>query len=335
MKATPLISVIVPVYNVEEYLPRCIESILKQTYKNLEIILVDDGSPDKCPEICDEYAQNDSRTIVIHKQNGGVSKARNIGIEKATGEFIAFVDSDDYLDETMYEKLILKQQEQNSDLVFARFKEVTEQNQTYVKEDSLKQFCEIKDLSFLLNRSTKRTYKDNYKYIYNYVMGSLWRSLFRASTIKEIKFNEDLKVMEDLIFLLEVILNNPNCTLDYVDDYLYNYFVRANSASSSKNPKVIENSKNFLMTLEGLIGETKYANYIKVFKFFCYSECVINKVVYNIKLNLQEIKNWNDKENYKAYISTNLDFKVKIRGFLIKHKMSKTLKLITKLYCKN
>ena len=92
-----MISVIVPVYKVEKYLPRCVDSILAQTYKDLEIILVDDGSPDNCGEICDEYALKDSRIKVIHKQNGGLSDARNVGIEAAKGEYISFIDSDDYI----------------------------------------------------------------------------------------------------------------------------------------------------------------------------------------------------------------------------------------------
>ena len=96
-KKNPLISVIVPVYNVEEYLDKCVESIINQTYKNLEIILVDDGSPDNCPEKCDEWAKKDKRIKVIHKKNGGLSDARNAGIEIASGKFITFIDSDDYI----------------------------------------------------------------------------------------------------------------------------------------------------------------------------------------------------------------------------------------------
>ena len=91
----PLISVIVPIYKVEEYLNRCVESLVNQTYKNLEIILVDDGSPDNCPEMCDRWAKQDKRIRVIHKKNGGLSDARNAGMRIATGEYIAFVDSDD------------------------------------------------------------------------------------------------------------------------------------------------------------------------------------------------------------------------------------------------
>lgn len=99
------ISVIVPVYRVEEYLPKCVESIINQTYKNLEIILVDDGSPDRCGQMCDEYAKEDDRIRVVHKQNGGLSSARNAGLDVATGEYIGFVDSDDYIAPEMYETL--------------------------------------------------------------------------------------------------------------------------------------------------------------------------------------------------------------------------------------
>ena len=101
-----LISIIIPVYKVEKYLEKCIESVLKQTYTNLQIILVDDGSPDNCGKICDEYAKKDSRIEVIHKANGGLSDARNVGISKAKGRYIGFVDSDDYIKEDMYEILL-------------------------------------------------------------------------------------------------------------------------------------------------------------------------------------------------------------------------------------
>ena len=121
MPKHPLISVIVPVYKVEQYLDNCINSLLAQTYKNLEIILIDDGSPDNCPAICDEYAKKDSRIIVVHKQNEGVSVARNVGINIAKGNFIAFVDSDDSIEPNMYEKLIEKQQTEDFDLVFCRY----------------------------------------------------------------------------------------------------------------------------------------------------------------------------------------------------------------------
>lgn len=102
----PLISVIVPVYNVEKYLDRCIESIVNQTYKNLEIILIDDGSPDNCPQMCDDWEKKDSRIIVIHLENGGAGKARNAGLKICTGDYISFVDSDDCIHERFHETLL-------------------------------------------------------------------------------------------------------------------------------------------------------------------------------------------------------------------------------------
>ena len=112
----PLISVIVPVYKVEKYLHRCVDSILNQTYRNLEIILVDDGSPDNCGTICDEYAAKDSRIRVIHQENAGVSAARNAGLDACTGEYVAFVDSDDYIMPEMYETMLSALLEKNVDI---------------------------------------------------------------------------------------------------------------------------------------------------------------------------------------------------------------------------
>ena len=112
----PLISVIVPIYNVEKYLARCVDSIVNQTYKNLEIILVDDGSPDLCPQMCDDYAEKDSRIKVVHKKNGGLSDARNAGMAVATGEYISFIDSDDYVSDDFFECLLDVMNKENSDI---------------------------------------------------------------------------------------------------------------------------------------------------------------------------------------------------------------------------
>lgn len=113
----PQVSVIVPVYNVEHYIHRALDSLLNQTYPHLDIILVDDGSPDKCPQICDEYARKDNRVRVIHKKNGGLSDARNVGLDIATGEYITFLDSDDYILPDTVEKFLRTAHEQNVDVV--------------------------------------------------------------------------------------------------------------------------------------------------------------------------------------------------------------------------
>lgn len=115
----PLLSIIVPIYNVEQYLRRCVDSLCAQTYHNLEIILVDDGSPDCCGQICEEYAKIDSRIVVVHKSNGGLSSARNAGLEIAKGDYIAFVDSDDWVDYDSYEKLLNLAQKYDARIVCA------------------------------------------------------------------------------------------------------------------------------------------------------------------------------------------------------------------------
>lgn len=150
----PLISVIVPIYNVEKYLDRCIESIVNQTYKNLEIILVDDGSPDNSPKMCDDWAKKDRRIIVIHKENGGLSDARNAGIDIAKGEYIGFVDSDDWIDKNMYKILYTNLIKYEADLSCCEIIRVKNENHSnfrrynnkielYTQEEYMKIFFKI------------------------------------------------------------------------------------------------------------------------------------------------------------------------------------------------
>ena len=123
---TPLVSIIVPIYKVESYLRRCLDSVVSQTYTNLEIILVDDGSPDGCPQICDEYASKDSRIIVIHKENGGLSDARNVGLDICKGEYISFVDSDDWINNHYIEKLLSAAETVKADIAVASCKYISD-----------------------------------------------------------------------------------------------------------------------------------------------------------------------------------------------------------------
>ena len=118
----PLVSVVVPIYNVELYLKECVASILSQTYKNIEVILVDDESPDLCGKICDDYAAMDGRIKVVHKKNGGLSDARNAGMKVATGDLITFVDSDDYISKNFVKILFEAMSENNSDIAIANMK---------------------------------------------------------------------------------------------------------------------------------------------------------------------------------------------------------------------
>ncbi len=312
MKKDPLLSVIVPIYKVEEYLSKCLDSIINQTYKNLEIILVDDGSPDKCPQICDEYAKKDNRIKVIHKENGGVSSARNLGLDVSKGEFVTFVDSDDWLDETMYEKMMAKQKEENLDLIFARYKSVRDGLIVDIKEEQLDDFCKTNDLSYMLNHFTKFKIIDNVRYNYDYVMCSIWRMLFRKVCVSNIRFDTSIRYMEDCIFVYETFLQNQ-LKSGFVDDYLYYYLHRETSATNIKGSYLINNSKNISKKLLEIFTNTKYIELAKAKIFFCYFDCVNSKYRLKYDIDLKEVRDLNKRENYLAAkrIKKNLKSKVK------------------------
>lgn len=147
----PQISVIVPVYNVEQYLSRCLDSIINQTYRNFEVILVDDGSPDKCPEICDYYALQDNRIKVIHKENGGLADARNEGIRASSGEFITFIDSDDFVSFRYLEVLLDGITRHNADIIIAKF-------QRFESKNNIKNFVIIDDWKLLSKEDVFQKY---------------------------------------------------------------------------------------------------------------------------------------------------------------------------------
>ena len=172
-----LISVIVPVYKVEKYLRKCVDSIIAQTYNNLEIILVDDGSPDNCGKICDEYSEKDTRIKVIHQQNGGLSAARNAGLDIATGDYIGFVDSDDYIAPDMYEKLLNALKENDANLSICNFVYVDSNGNDLnlyppvsakiIESDRIMQlFCEKDIVCFIttVNRLYKKHIFDNLRF---------------------------------------------------------------------------------------------------------------------------------------------------------------------------
>jgi glycosyltransferase involved in cell wall biosynthesis len=135
----PLVSIVVPVYKVEKYLERCVKSLLCQTLHDIEIILVDDGSPDRCPQICDEYASRDERIKVVHKRNGGLSSARNAGLLVATGSYIGFVDSDDDVSLDMYERMLTIIEKYNTDFVMSDYLRIADDKSTSLKTTDIHQ----------------------------------------------------------------------------------------------------------------------------------------------------------------------------------------------------
>lgn len=193
----PKISVIVPVYKVEKYLERCVDSIINQTYKNLEIILIDDGSPDLCPVICDKYAEKDSRIIVIHKENGGLSDARNAGINVSCGEYIVFIDSDDFVKEKYIEKLYEAIQKDDSDLSMCGF--------TLVDEEGKIISTNLNNSPLVDGTMTGREVLEKY-YGFNgwqYVVS--WNKLYKREIFNKIRFpygktHEDEFVFHNIMF---------------------------------------------------------------------------------------------------------------------------------------
>lgn len=204
------VSVIVPVYKAEKYLERCILSILNQTYTNLELILIDDGSPDNSGLICDKFAREDTRIKVIHKDNGGVSSARNIGIDVATGEYITFVDSDDYIDTNMLKDLCDLFSE-GVDLVVSSVTMITKNDTNiYSMEDRFYTASELME-SFCLEKFPIIT------------LCAPWCKLFKRDIIvnNDLSFNENMSLSEDVVFNMQYLSKIKNIVMTSKNYYFY------------------------------------------------------------------------------------------------------------------
>ncbi len=209
-----LISIIVPVYNVELYLEKCVESLLNQTYENIEIILIDDGSNDNCGKICDELQLKDKRIKVIHQKNAGVSKARNVGLEIATGKYITFVDSDDFVDKDYLQILYSNLVTFGADLSICSFTKLTKKN-NHLKKNYNKYYIDSAD-------AIKGIFDDNS------INGYIWCKLYKKDLINGIKFEHEIKVCEDLLFVINYLKNTNKIV--YSCDELYYYRQRKSSS---------------------------------------------------------------------------------------------------------
>lgn len=203
-----LISIVVPIYNVEQYLQKCVDSLINQTYKNLEIILVDDGSPDNCPKICDEYANHDSRIKVIHKENGGLSDARNAGMNIATGEYISFIDSDDWIKPKMIEDMYNRMIEDNSDLVSSGVIWVDEYG-AEIRTATVSENCVLNTEQAMAELINDEKLKQH-----------VWNKLYKADLIKNIPFDKG-KYHEDVFWSYKVIGGAKRVSIEKNSYYFY------------------------------------------------------------------------------------------------------------------
>lgn len=291
----PEISIIVPVYNVEKYLDRCIESILTQTFTDFELILIDDGSPDNCPEMCDNWAEKDNRIVVIHKENGGVSSARNAGLYISKGNYIGFVDPDDVISPVMYENLYNSCISTSSDMAICNFEEFED---TFEYDEKLAEYNvysrnEVLTMAFVPKAR---------------VLGNVWNKLYKKSIIDNITFDETLTNGEDTKFSFYVAFNSKSIVI--IDNIYYMYYVRSDGAANS-----ISNEKRLvvLSVIEDIcnevvkIGNKEASNNATEFFSFYLADTFLSLDDDNKK----EIKPL-VKKNIMNIMRTNLKFKSKI-----------------------
>lgn len=257
MKNNPLISVIVPIYNVEKYLEKCVESLLNQTYSNLEIVLVDDGAKDSSPAMCDSFAEKDSRIKVVHKKNGGLSDARNAGLEVATGEYISFIDSDDYVALDMYKTMITEALNNDAQVVECNSYVAYEDGKIDVyKSFDYKLYTNNRDIIFDYIRE-------------GYIQTVVWNKLYRRDIIGDIRF-EFGKCHEDEFFTYQILAKTTRFV--HTNEFYYYYVQRQGSVMNSSF------SLKQLDAIEGGLNRAKfvkenhpdlYFEQVKPLTFFC------------------------------------------------------------------
>ena len=219
----PLISVIIPVYNMEQYLARCLDSVLNNTYRNLEVICVDDGSRDRSLEILREYEERDSRIIVIAKENGGVSSARNAGLDRMTGEFVTFLDSDDFIHPQYFEILLQAQAIAEADFVIGQYQKVTDDDLPVAPETLILKEEDVKALD------CKQLFKNTEYRRYCTIR------LIRAKHIGDLRFRLNMPYGEDTTFIAELWEQAPQMKACVIPSEIYYYYYRESSASNSSD----------------------------------------------------------------------------------------------------
>lgn len=292
----PKISIVVPVYNIEQYLESAINSLINQTYKNLEILLVDDGSTDSSPNICDEYAKRDNRIRVFHQKNSGVSCARNLGIDMATGEYIGFCDGDDTVDCDMYEFLYNGIKNNNADISMCDVRFVFENN-------NIKEIATGKETLWNCAKDFSVDFCKN-----NIRIG-VYTKLFKSEICKATKFNETLKINEDRLFCYETALKANQIYLN--DVAKYSYYRRTNSSSTT----CFTEKFNDIITVADMIydlsekhfpNSTAYAMaqkvtfYLRYYKL-AYLRHSIGKFADKEKYIIETLKKYNSQKGKKYY----------------------------------
>lgn len=302
MNNIDLISVIVPIYNVERYLTRCIESIINQTYKNIEIILIDDGSTDNSKYICQQYAKKDQRIQLISKKNEGVSSARNIGINLSRGKWIVFVDSDDWIDYKFCQKLYDEAIASNADIIMCGYNRIYEKKKEIIN-------CKKDRITYNKNEYLIKILNVQNGY------GFCHMKLIKKECIKNIRFDENIKVAEDALFNIKLVHNINKVSI--LGQALYNYVFNCNSVVRKYDEDYPNNYlramiqmkkyilKNFKENIEIQKSYYNYVAYhvllIAVNYCFALNNKKIKEQIRKLReiCNIQEFKEGIEKSNYK------------------------------------
>ena len=303
------VSIITPIYKVEKYLDKCVETLINQTYKNLEIILVDDGSPDNCPKMCDEWANKDKRIKVIHKKNGGVMSAWTTGFKNSSGDYIAFVDPDDYVDLNLIEKSLQKIEETNSNMAIFGYEQI------YENKNINKNAYNYTNYIPVLEKEDLEQFKLNScKQINSYTPLYKWNKVCERKLIENnLKYCDDrVSLGDDCCIALGAILDSKKIVV--LEDYFYKYVQRQNSIIHNYN-STLQNQMEILLTnlCKLLKDKNYYSEEAECFEIsrmlFILTRNIINSNL-NKKDKKQAFKNFTQSElvqkiiNLKKYQKT-------------------------------
>lgn len=318
-----MISIIVPIYQAKSYLEKCVDSILSQTYKEIELLLIDDGSTDGSSEICDDYAKNNVNVKAIHQQNAGVSFARNKGVSNASGDWVMFIDADDYVSSTLCEDLI-KHADEKTDVIISGFVEDFGNKQQTIK---------VADTVCCSHNDLKQNFDSYHRLL---LLNSPFAKLYKRDLLQNIKFNTNISMGEDFLFNLECFEHARNIKFIPSADYYYN-LTNADSATKKYKEeyfncyiKCYEEGKKFKY------GEVKFTN-DSLDESFC-SNCLyfIQSIIYNVRSGNEKrlrIKDVLDNSYFRIVCSGKYDYSLimKIMQTLVKTKKYALLELFFSL----
>lgn len=311
----PLVSIIIPVYGVEKYLEKCVKSVIKQSYKNLEILLIDDGSKDKSGKICDELSENDIRIKVYHKKNGGLSDARNYGLKHATGEYIMFVDSDDYININMVKKMIAIANSYNLDIVMCDFSIVNENDKIKLKKEPQSSFK-----IYNKNQLFKLWNTDMYL-----ICNLAWNKLYRKELFDKIKFPVG-KIHEDEFTVYKIVYLSKK--IGYIPESLYYYYQQESSIMHNLNEKRLN-------LLEALKERIEFSNNISN-SFYKETVEIYMNVIIDYYFKFKNVKKYTISNNLIKLFKNEYDEYNKQGVFSIKQKIRYLtfiyLRIVYKLY---